>query len=387
MATPERRLRVDIVTPLGKGGRGGIDRVMDEVRAQLQAAPPTDCEVRFLTSRGQGSLVIAPFFFTAVIARIGRAAFGAGPDVVHLNVSSHGSAIRKLLIARVARAVGAPYVIHLHGSGFRSYWDNSGAYIQRRLYNFFAHASAIIVLGQVWRDYVIEKVPDKRGCVVVLPNASAKAKPASARSPNDTVFLFLGRLGPRKGVPQLVEALATLPRDRAWRAIIAGDGAVEETRRAIEKFGIDDRVSTPGWVGPEQVRALLDGADVLVLPSFEENLPMSVVEGMAHGLAVVATPVGATEDIIVDGETGLLAPPGDVTALGGALRKLLDDAGLRADLGRRARAFHAEFLEPGPYVERLIGIWRAVADGRPDAFETMHVSRYSSRSPNSAPVP
>ena len=77
---------------------------------------------------------------------------------------------------------------------------------------------------------------------------------------------------------------------------------------------------------------------------------------------------------------GLLVPPGNTAALSRALRTLLDDARLRADLGGRARAFHDAFLDPGPYVERLIGVWRAVAEGRPDALECMNVSRYSSSS-------
>jgi glycosyltransferase involved in cell wall biosynthesis len=240
-----------------------------------------------------------------------------------------------------------------------------------RLYNLFANAAAVIVLGRVWRDYVIEKVPENRERVVILPNATANAAPGDKCSHEGTNFLFLGRLGARKGVPQLVEALAMLPREPRWSAIIAGDGAIEETRRSIERFGIGDRVETPGWVEARQVRELLDRADVLVLPSFEENLPMSLIEGMAHGLAVVTTPVGAAGDIIVDGETGLLVPPGNVDELQRALRALLDDSALRADLGRRAKAFHHQFLERGPYVERLIAIWSAVADGRFDSLTEM----------------
>jgi glycosyltransferase involved in cell wall biosynthesis len=89
---------------------------------------------------------------------------------------------------------------------------------------------------------------------------------------------------------------------------------------------------------------------------------MSVIEAMAAGLAVVTTPVGAIEDIISNGETGLLVPPGDIDALTAALLRLLEDAALRRRLGEAARAAHAERLAIGPYVARLEAIWREVAN-------------------------
>ena len=113
----------------------------------------------------------------------------------------------------------------------------------------------------------------------------------------------------------------------------------------------------PGWVGPEQARALLASSDILVLPSFDENLPMSVIEGMSAGLAVVATPVGAVEDILSDGDTGLLVPPGDPAALADALRKLVQDPQLRRKLGHAAQDYHRRHLDMAPYMARLTAIW------------------------------
>jgi glycosyltransferase involved in cell wall biosynthesis len=76
---------------------------------------------------------------------------------------------------------------------------------------------------------------------------------------------------------------------------------------------------------------------------------------------VVATPVGAVEDIIKDGETGLLVPPGDVTALADALLRLVNDPALRARLGSAAQAVHRECLELAPFAETICNIWKAAA--------------------------
>ena len=88
---------------------------------------------------------------------------------------------------------------------------------------------------------------------------------------------------------------------------------------------------------------------------------MSVIEAMANGLAVIATPVGAVPDILRHGETGLLVPPGDPAALTAALRRLLTDPQLRLRLGRAAQTFHRANLEIGPYLGRLVEIWTATA--------------------------
>lgn len=367
MTDPTKNIDVLVVTPLGQGGMGGIDRIMDDVRAGAADLASDGVKVRFIASRGQGPIALAPFHTAAVAAVLLGARLGMGPDVAHINLSSHGSALRKIAIAAAARAAGVPYVIHLHGSGFRDYWNSAPAPVAKQVRKMFSGAAIVLVLGQVWRDYVIGQAPEIADRVRILPNASpapeaAQAVQASADQPPN--ILFLGHVGPRKGVPELVRALAALPRTYPWRAVIAGNGAVEETRAEIERLGLSERVSLPGWVGPDKVRELLAASDIVVLPSYEENLPMSVIEGMAYGRAVVATPVGAVEDILQDGTTGLLVPVGDAGALAEALRKLLENPGLRRAIGSAAAEFHRQNLDMRVYVARLGAIWRDAARKR-----------------------
>lgn len=362
MTMPEagngRPVQVLVVTPLGEGGKGGIDRIMDEIRRRLAATPRGDVAVSFGVTRGQGHIAWSPLLVGRLLTRMAGRPLTGAPDVAHINLSSHGSTLRKLAVARTARLLGVPYLIHLHGSEFRTYWQDASPALARRIRDMFAHASGILVLGGVWRDFVAERVPEAASRIEILPNATARA--TSARAPREGVatILFLGELGERKGVPQLVEALSRLPREASWRAVIAGNGAVDATRAAISGHDLSERVEVPGWVGPADVDRLLAEADILVLPSFGENLPMSVIEGMARGLAVVTTPVGAVEDIIRDGETGLLVQPGDSLGLADALERVVSDETLRRRLGENARAFHEEHLEIERYVDRLVEIWR-----------------------------
>jgi glycosyltransferase involved in cell wall biosynthesis len=368
-----------VATPLGRGGRGGIDRLMDGLREALGPDRTSDgrlgpwrvrfgtpwrvrfgtpWRVRFGTTRGQGSIWLSPFYLAAFLGRlIGRTALGR-VDLVHINLSSDGSARRKAIVGKVAQRLGVPYVIHLHGSRFRTFFDDASPQVQASAQTLIGGASRVIVLGQVWRDFIAARVPAARDRIVILPNASdAMPDVAGASGPGPLRILFLGRVGARKGVPELVEALHALSDVDGWRAVIAGDGDVAETRQRIETLGLSSRVDVPGWVGPDEARALLRSSHILVLPSFDENLPMSVIEGMSAGLAIIATPVGAVEDIVRDGETGLLVPPGDAAALADALRRAVTDAALRTRLGASGRDFHRQNLDMADYVGRLAAIW------------------------------
>ena len=338
--------RVLIATPLGQGGMGGIDRIMDSVREEFKNAPPEGMVVRFGVTRGQRHIAFSAYYLACFLLKLAAKRISGQVDVLHINLSSHGSTRRKILVAKAARALGVPYILHLHSSRYMSYVHEAPAKLRHAIGEMFSGAARVVVLGNAWKAFVSETFPQTRDRIVIIPNATpVPTLPHSKAAGGAVRILFLGRVGPRKGVPQLVEALAAIADVPNWEAIIAGDGDVEQTEADIIRLGLADRVKLTGWVGPDEVARLLSTGDILVLPSFNENLPMSVIEGMAAGLAIIATPVGAVEDIITSGETGLLVPVGEVPPLSGALKSLVEDQGLRQRLGENARAFHRRKLD------------------------------------------
>lgn len=360
------KLHVVIATPLGEHGKGGVDRVMDVIRTHARTHPDPAFAFHFLTTRGKGSILLSPLYLMAAALRLVGLKATRRADVLHINIGKRGSALRKLVLCSLARRLALPYVLHLHGSEFRLYWESVGPSLSAQLEAAFGDAARTVVLGKVWAHYIAERAPGAR--IEIVPNATFAPHPPPGDRPRTAPahILFLGEIGPRKGVPELVKALAALPRDGAWRATLAGNGAVDETRAEVARLGLDGKVTVRGWAGPQDVERLLRDSDVLVLPSHHENLPMSVIEGMAYGLAVVTTPVGAVPDIIVSGETGLLCPPGDAQALAEGLRAVVSDPALRKRLGRAAQAFHREHLDAPAFVHRLKSVW-AAARGAPVA--------------------
>ena len=164
----------------------------------------------------------------------------------------------------------------------------------------------------------------------------------TARKPGEPVNVaYVGRIRPVKGVSVLVAAWPKVIRGDAAqpldaRLLIAGDGAEREAlAQSARDNGVGDTVEFLGEVS--DVPGVLARADVYVQPSFQEGLPNAVLEAMAMGLPIVATRVSGNEDVVADGDNGLLVPPGDPDALAAAVRRLVADPALALRMGRRSR--------------------------------------------------
>ncbi|CAN7712844.1 glycosyltransferase family 4 protein [Bradyrhizobium sp. LjRoot220] len=353
------RLNVVVVTPLGEGGKGGIDRMMDSIRYEFREHPRAEVDLRFVASRG-ANIYLSPIVLAWALLRIIYLQASQGIDVIHINLSANMSAYRKFIVAAVASALRIPYVVHLHSGEFGHFWESCNGFPRRRIEILFSKAKFVIVLGRVWSDLIVTNLPELADRIIIMPNSTRKRR-HDFHADGPVKILFLGRLGPAKGIGELLDSFEMIRHRNDWQATLAGDGAVTETRILVERLGLAERVSVPGWLDDRGVTAKLQEADILVLPSWVENLPMCVVEAFAHGLAVVCTPVGALPEIVEHERTGLLVPVKNAPALAQALGRLLTDPALRARLGIQARAQHAIQFEIGAYVDKLVGVWQGAS--------------------------
>jgi glycosyltransferase involved in cell wall biosynthesis len=359
-ANPDNRIiRVVVVTPLGRGGRGGIDRLNDAIFQVVNARPNSDVFATQVVTRGKGGLFSAQFVFAYALLRIFLACFFGNVDLLHVHLSLGGSSYRKIIVTRAAKLARIPYVIHLHGGNYDEFWSATAPWIARGINGLFRDSALIVVLGKYWADVIINRLPEVANKIVVLPNACwSSSQPQVPSEDGRTRISVLGRLEALKGTPQFVRAVAML-RDRSdWQATIAGDGAIKETIASVKYLGVHDRVAVTGWLDSEAIDALLCRTDILALPSFCENLPMVILEAFAHGVPVVSTPIGAIPEVVLDEHNGLIVSAGDVEGLAEALRRLLSEPAFRKTLGDNARRDHQDKYDIGNYVERLVALWR-----------------------------
>ena len=268
--------------------------------------------------------------------------------VVHVHMASRASFWRKSVVCSMAHLAGRPYLLHLHGGGFAHFYDEECGPLARLIVrSVLARAALVLTVSDQWRLILRRICPEAR--VEVLPNAVALpprerrrvtgAAAGSLRDAADTgKILFLGQLHAGKGVFDLVRAFAAIA-NRFPRAelVCAGHGDARPVETLARELGIAARVRCPGWLGDEAKRRALAQADLFVLPSYTEGLPMALLEAMSYEVPVIASPVGGIPQVIREEENGLLVPAGDVDRLARALARLLSDREFAARLSIAAR--------------------------------------------------
>lgn len=272
--------------------------------------------------------------------------------VLHVHGASRASFWRKSLFMALALMAEWPIVFHLHGGGFRAWYERETSPLGRALVRFFlTRAARVVVLSEGWRSWVRWTVPRAR--ITCIPNAVPLPSPTQAE--RDPVRIaFVGELTAQKGLFELLEAVSVARLDCPGLHLeVAGEGDAEAVAKRAYELGIGDRVLIRGWCPPPVREQILARSAIFALPSHFEGSPMSLLEAMAAGCAVVATRVGGIPDTVRDGVDGLLVDEGDTAALASALVKLLSDPALARRLGGAARESVVRDHAPSQAVERL----------------------------------
>jgi glycosyltransferase involved in cell wall biosynthesis len=274
------------------------------------------------------------------------------PDVIHAHNYEAATWARVLGLFHPRIAM----VVHVHGSRFVHTHGRRRTLTDRLLYRW---TDAVIVLNDAQTEFLRETVHVDPQKLVLVPNGidtGEFAAPEGAARSVDSVTC-VASLTPVKNHAGLLRAWALVARERPQaRLTLVGEGPLRASLEAqAREAGIAGSVVFAG--AREDVRPFLWAAAVFVLPSHLEALPLSLLEGMAGGCAPVATRAGGIPDVVEDGITGLLVPPGDDDALARALLALLADPARCAELAERARVAVAQRFGLAPWVDRIESIY------------------------------
>lgn len=314
------------------GTRGSIASIVDAYRASgLFARWP----IAYVATHGDGAAaeraslaVKGAGQFVALLAQRRRAA-------LHVHTTPQAGFWRDSAYMLAAIAGRCPVLLHLHGGDFDRFYDACSTPSRAAVRFFFEQAAVVAAPSQRLASWIRSVAPEAHVSFLPSPVPIPKVDEDAVR-PN--VVLFLGRLVPGKGIYDLLEAVSQLRSAVPdVRLVCAGEGNRAAVVRYAQRLGIADAVKFTGAVGPSGKRALLETAAAYALPSYSEGMPVSLLEAMAAGVPVVASPVGGIAEVIVDGVSGFLAGPGDVATLTRQLRKLLLDRKLGALIGAAGR--------------------------------------------------
>ncbi len=265
-------------------------------------------------------------------------------DIVYIHGSDIISSSRKYFFFKLARLFNKKSVYHFHGALFREQYAKSPSFIKKRIKSFLEQSDTVICLSKDWKDSLQS----------IAPGANIKIVPNGVPLPTETVFssnssqertnlLFLGLIGERKGIFDLLAVLGDLDRNGLeYLLTIGGNGDIERLNATIKRYGIESKTNFLGWITGTKKEELFRKSDIFILPSYGEGMPMSILEAMSYGVPVIASNVGGIPEVISDKTTGLLVPPGDRDALRKGLLTLMKDVDLRKRIGQAARKYIAD---------------------------------------------
>lgn len=350
-----------LTCPYGQAG-GGMGSIMMYLLSR-----GGDCEGRFrfetLDPRGGGSVVWFPFHLAKALLRIVAEAATGRLALVHLNVAERGSVLRKGVLLFAAKALGVNVLLHLHAAQILAFYEDlprAGRFLVRAMFRSADHCA---VLGGVWQRWLTESLGVARERVTIVDNGVPRlAEPRVPRPPGAPFrLLFLGNLQERKGISDLLQALARPEMRSAHLDVtVAGGGPVECYRESAARLGLAGRVHFTGWVDPTSARCLLARSDGLVLPSYDEGLPLVILEAMAAGVPVVCTPVGAIPEIFEDRRTALLVKPGNQQGLAAALIELSRDPALQERLSIEGLALFEHRFTMERFAEQMTSLYAKI---------------------------
>lgn len=244
-------------------------------------------------------------------------------DIVHIHMASRRSTFRKGKYVKIAKEKGKKVILHLHGAEFKVFINECNLKQKKFVKEILNLSDKIIVLSEEWKEYIKTLIENEEKIVVIH---NAIIMPEDFEKNIDTQkILFLGRIGRRKGVYDLIEVFKNvIKKFPNAHLYIGGDGEVEKLKKTIKDNNLMNNVSFIGWVLDEEKSKYLKECSFFCLPSYNEGMPMALIEGMAYKNISISTNVGGIPKLIEDGINGFCMEPGDKIRLQQILENLLD---------------------------------------------------------------
>lgn len=248
-------------------------------------------------------------------------------DVFHIHMASYGSTFRKGYYIRFLNKRGKRIILHVHGAEYIVFFKSLSDKNKNIVKNIWNCCDSVIVLSETWKNQ-FKKIFNHNN-IIVINNGIDSEQYKDGKCDlieQKNYFLFLGRLGKRKGSYDIVNAVeeivAVYPNILVY---MAGDGEIDEIKRLVLKKNLEKNIKIVGWINFNKKIELLKKTATILLPSYNEGLPMTILEGMAAGKVIISTNVGGIPELVEQEKNGVIIEPGDIEALCKAICKVIDN--------------------------------------------------------------
>ncbi len=244
------------------------------------------------------------------------------PDIVHIHIAADKDFIQKKIFHSICKLLNKKTILHMHGSGFKTWFADLNKEQKNKVKKTLNEADEIIVLSESWKKYYSGISRNKN--IFVINNAIEEIdfKRYKRIYPKDEyTVLFLSSICKRKGAYDLIKAIKQINDDKIKFIFVGPYEDKEKFFKEVDRLEIRDRCIFIGEVIGKERFKYFASADVFVLPSYAEGLPVAILEAMSFGLPIISTNVGAIPEVVKK-ENGILIKPGDVSGLKNAIIKI-----------------------------------------------------------------
>lgn len=283
--------------------------------------------ITYIPTHISNKILIIPFFLFQCIKIIIFVIIHK-PQIAHLHTAERGSFYRKAFLVILLKKMGVKTIMHHHAAEFDIFYSNLSSILKKIINKVLSSVDINIVLSKKLIPMIKLKAPNAN--VAYLYNA-VNTYDKNLYNPKAKNIMFLGRLGKRKGTYDFLDAIKLLDKiiDKDIKIFLCGDGDVEGVSSYIQKIKIQNRIEYIGWIDDNKKQEFFKKTMINVLPSYNEGLPMTILETMAYGIPNISTNIASIPEVIHDGLNGFLVSPGDINSLAHKLLVLINNNELK----------------------------------------------------------
>ena len=319
--------KILIISPSLKN-KGGITTVVDTIIKSNNT-----CSITHISTQRDGCIFIKFIYFFCSIFKLIIILLFKRIDVVHIHISERGSFVRKNILFQICKIAKKKVILHHHGAEFIQWYDSLNYKKKIKVKKMMLNVDKNIVLSKLIMNEYCNRFESIKICYIY----NGVNIESNNYNSDGIYILFLGRLSSRKGVYDLIDAIKMIDDkiSSKYKFLLCGDGEIDKCKRIITKYSLNDRIECLGWISKEKKKEIFSQTIINILPSYNEGMPMTILETMAYGIPNISSNVAAIPEVI-DQECGILINPGDVNALSISIMKLLNDGAYRKMMSRNS---------------------------------------------------
>lgn len=312
--------------------KGGMKTVVNQY---LSSKEWKNTELIYVPTYIEKNNIVKLLFFVKQYSKILGICMKKNVSLMHIHVSERGSFWRKAAVLLLGKKAGIPTVLHHHGAEFVEFYENAKPWIKQKIVSIINAADVNIVLSDYQLQRMEKLFPEAR--FQVLYNG-IEIESKNHYKGSEKGILFVGRLGKRKGVYDLLEALKNIDDQLGEdvKVYLCGDGEVAHVKETIKSLKLSHRIGHVGWCSKQELQELYEKTGIYVLPSYHEGLPMALLEAMSYGIPCISCCIDAIPEVLETDTNGILIHPGNIEELQNAILKLINNDIIRRNMSKQA---------------------------------------------------